>query len=187
MQKNLILQLAYGKNLSRLKERPDWFPKVQDITIEDAWYQLLFNCLGKNLDSLNVTDGTTNEENHGAEVWGNFNQYSSILKKMEQHVGEMGAKFVFNGKMDFAVEDDKLCHSSQKFRGLGLQMSGFCGSCIGPVSHAIAGVQTGFIHAIRLGCIRENVSTIGQNLFKSMDYGQSEDMRNKLDAQVMID
>ena len=94
---------------------------------------------------------------------------------------------MLDGKMDFAVDNDKLCHSSWKFHGLGLQMSVFCGSCIGPVSHAITGVQTGFIHAIHLGCIRENVSTIVQNLFKMMDYGQSEDMHNKLDAQVMID
>ena len=103
------------------------------------------------MDSLDITDGITNEENHGAEVWGNFNQYSPILKKMEQHVREIGARFVLDGKMDFAVDDDKLRHSSWKFRGLGLQISGFRGSCIGPVSHAIAGVQTGFIHAICLG------------------------------------
>ena len=142
-----------GESLRRLKEHSDWFPKVKDITIEDAWYRLLFNCLGKNLDSLDITDGMTNEENRGAEVWGNFNQYSPILKKMEQHVGEFGAKFVLDGKMDFTIDDNKLHYSSQKFRGLGLQMLGFCGSPIGPVSHAIEGVQTGFIHAICLGCI----------------------------------
>ena len=110
MQKFWILQLAYGESLSQLKERLDWFPKVKDITIEDARYRLLFNCLGKNLDSLDITDGNPNEENRGSEIWGNFNQYSPILKKMEQHVGEIGAKFVFDMTLhDFVEQFEGWC------------------------------------------------------------------------------
>ena len=36
MQKVWILQLAYSESLRQLKKRLDWFPKVKDITIEDA-------------------------------------------------------------------------------------------------------------------------------------------------------
>jgi len=36
MQKVWILQLVYDKSLRQLKKRLDWFPKVKDITSEDA-------------------------------------------------------------------------------------------------------------------------------------------------------
>ena len=52
------------------------------------------------------------------------------LQMVESHIGKVVLKFTFNSLIVLIIDDNKLRHSSKKFRETGLQISGFRSSRI---------------------------------------------------------
>lgn len=143
MMKVWILQFFYGTTTARLfEEREGWFSKAAAIKITRERYTFIIDKLGAGLPELDIYEGSVEEEESGIQIWGNFEQFNPITTKLEQHVGDIGQSFMF-GNQDITIDDDKLRHSSPKFRDEGLQMTGFRGSRIGPVMNGMGIVQNG--------------------------------------------
>jgi hypothetical protein len=77
-----------------------------------------------------------------------FNQHINIVSKLEQHVGSIGKRFLFENLTDVTIADDKLRHTSKTFSDHVLQRTGFRGSRCGPVMIGAGSVQHGLIRAI---------------------------------------
>eukprot|EP00957_Ditylum_brightwellii_P081400 6191416-Ditylum_brightwellii.AAC.1 len=56
-----------------------------------------------------------------------------------------------------AIDDDKLRNISDRFQEEGLQITGFCGSRIGPVMNGIGLVQNGLISSVHFSCHSDSV------------------------------
>ena len=127
------------------------------------------------------------DEEYNDEVWGHFDQYNDVIVKIEQLIGEVGRNFVFDGNFNGTIDDDKLRHSSSRFRDEGLMMTGFRGSRIGPVMNGLGMVETGLILAIRFSRHGDNALSICQSLMDKVGYGLQPGLKNKIDGLVMLD
>ena len=94
------------------------------------------------------------------KVWGNLLQQQELPKRLEDYFGLACRKFLYESVTDVTIDDDKLRHSSKKFREAGLQMSGFRGSRIGPVMNGLASVHSGIVHSIHFNRHGDNPLSI---------------------------
>ena len=171
MMKVWILQFFYGTTATHLfQEKEDWFSKTAAIKITRERYAFIVHKLGAGLPELDIYEGSVEEEESGIQIWGNFEQFNPILTKLEQHIGDIGQSFLF-GNLDITIDDDKLRHSSSKFRDEGLQITGFRGSRIGPVMNAMGIVQNGLITSVHFSRHGDSSGTVVKSLFKTLRYG----------------
>jgi hypothetical protein len=80
----------------------------------------MLNKLGSDMPALDVYEGSVEDENNGTAIWGNFEQFNSIVAKLEEHVASIGETFLLPN-IDITIDDDELRQRSQKFRDEGLQ------------------------------------------------------------------
>jgi hypothetical protein len=107
------------KKVVRWKD--DWYSKVHSVQISSQRYLFMLNKLGAEMPALDVYEGSVEDENNGTANWGNFEQFNSIVLKLEKHVASIGEKFLLPN-IDITIDDNKLRHSSHKFRDEGLQL-----------------------------------------------------------------
>jgi hypothetical protein len=96
----------------------DWYAPVRYLDISHDRYSFLFRKLGADAPEITVNAVLNdNEQDATAEiVWGSFNQHNDIVSKLEQHVGSIGKRFLFENLTDVTVDDDKLRHTPKSLR-----------------------------------------------------------------------
>jgi hypothetical protein len=187
MMKMWILQFYYGTTSKRLFDKKDeWYRKARTLKISYERYNMLLKKLGSDFPSLDVFEGTEEEENTGTSIWGNFDQFNPIVTKLEEHIAGSGELFIFPN-IDITIDDDKLRHSSRKFREEGLQITGFRGSRIGPVMNGMGIVQNGLVISIHFSRHGDSAGTVVESLYQKVGYGLGNTLRNKMDACVIMD
>ena len=180
-----LLQMIYQTTSTKLfdsKASSDkWFYQASGLKISERRYNELFKGLGLNSRTYEIQDIAEDGEN-----WGTFEQYNPTVCDLENHVAKVGENFVCAG-LDMTINDDKLRHSSRKFRDHGLQMTGFRGSRIGPVMNGLGIVSSGVIVSIHFSRHKDSPASVVQSLFRNIRYGQDNTLRHQLDCRVMID
>ena len=151
-----ILQFVWGTTSSKIFNDSEWYSKGSQLNIRKDRYLMLFKKLGDDKPLLDTFVVNMDDEVCNDDIWGQFDQYNDVLIKIERIVGDIGKCFVFNGCFNATIDDDKLRHSSGKFREEGLQMTGFRGSRIGPVMNGLGLVESGLILSIRFSRHRDN-------------------------------
>jgi hypothetical protein len=115
-------------------------------------------------------------------VWGSFNQHNVVVSKLEQHVGMIGKRFLFENLTDVTI-DDKLRHTSNTFSSYGLQRTGFRGSRCGTVMNGAG--SSNHVHLFQpKGRLRSLNSLIS---FRSLGYGEEHFLKYQLDVVVFLD
>lgn len=97
---------------------------------------------------------------------------------------------MFEGLCHLTVDDDKLRHSSRLFRLIGLMMTGFRGSRIGPVMNAVGVVQISLIVSIHFSRHGDGPLSIVTSLFRNIGYGSSEldrTLKSMLASLILLD
>ena len=146
VQKVWILMQMYWTCTLSLYNKLDLYGPIRKIKLAFERYKVIMNSLGGVLPQIDIFEGSQLSERAGVEAWGKFNQFISVTLDLESFIGKVGRKFLFHD-MDLTRDDDKLRHSSKKFRDEGLQMSGFRGSRIGQVMNGLGNTQTGMIYS----------------------------------------
>lgn len=159
-----LLMAKYKTTAARIFSEPRWYAIGGELKIGPARYKQLFQWLGRDVPVMDVHLGNSESD---TSVWGSLNQHSESIDKMEQHIASVGKQFHFDAVNDYVIDDDKLRHSSRNFRALGLQMSGFRGSRVGPVSNCLASLQLMLVHSIYLSRIKTSGRKLGNHLWTS--------------------
>ena len=102
--------------------------KSQTLKIFGNEYNYPLKVLCDDKPQLDSVVGGESCEMACRHIWGNLEQYNPIISSIEKLIANMGEDFIFEGAFYGTMDDDKLCHSSTKFWGEGLQMTGFRGS-----------------------------------------------------------
>jgi hypothetical protein len=108
------------------------------------------------------------------------------MDDLERYIGKIGKKMMVP-EMDYTIDDDKLRHSSKRFRDEGFQMTGFRGSRIGPVMNAMGNVQTGLIFSIHFNRHGDSAASACQFLLNRLGFGEENTLRGELSGLVMMD
>lgn len=164
---------------------------VKNLVMNESRYTKLIKSFKTTINEVQINaDSDVDEETdsfNASAVWGNLLEQDELPRLLEEYVGKIGRKFVFDGVSDCTIDDDKLRHSSRGFRSSGIAMSGFRGSRIGPVMNGLASVQTGLLHAIHFNRFGDNPITIVTALLNNINYGNANYQKNKLDISISID
>ena len=88
--------------------------------------------------------------------------------------------------INFSMSDNVSLYCS-KFRDEGLQMTGFCGSRIGPVMNGLGMVKTGCILSIRFSRHGDSALSVTQSLMENLGYSLQPGKKKKLDGIIMLD
>jgi hypothetical protein len=110
MQRVWMLQCLYGTTAATLFDDPsDWYAPVRRLDLSHERYSFLFRILGADLPEITVNVSVDDgEQDVIPDVWGSFNQHNDVVSKLEQHVGNIGKRFLFENLTDVTIDDDKL-------------------------------------------------------------------------------
>lgn len=187
MIKVWLCQFIYGITSNELFDSPDWYPQVSHIGISKQRYNFLFKKMGNGEVELDIFEHDSNTENTAEKIWGHFDKYNGTLFDLENLISKTGRNFCYDGAFTATIDDDKLRHSSKRFRDEGLQMTGFRGSRIGPVMNGMGLVESGVIVAVRFSRHGDSALSVTKNLFKSIGYGNEPGLQKNLGGVTMID
>ena len=107
---------------------------------------------------------------------------------MEEHISNIGSKFIVQNKSLVCIDDDKLRHSSKLFRDVGLQMTGFRGSRVGPVMNCAGCSLTGIMISTYFIRHKDSACSIVKAIFKLMGYSTEDNsLQKNLHISVQLD
>ena len=182
-----ILQFYYGTTSTRLFDGKDfWYAKTKDVSLTKEQYTFIRKKLGLDYPGLDIYEGTEEQEKNGNAIWVNFDRFNTIVSKLEQHVADIGQGFILT-KIDLTVNDDKLRHTSRRFREEGLQITGFRGCIFEPVINDNETVHNGIIAGIHVSHHGDSSGTIVKSLYKKLGYRLTPSLYNSNDSCVMLD